>query len=180
MNTKFCLDNTVTVTGGTSGVVSASVSLTDLAAGSASVASYANLYQQYSIRKIKVNFFPRGVGNQTFNNNAAATLQHGGRGITVLDFTDVAAPTALTQFERSAYRRLHSLNAPFSRYFTPKAQLVTEQTGSSARSRLWISTADLGVEHYGLKAVFTAPGPNTSLYYIDIVTTVYVQFKESQ
>lgn len=180
MSTKFCLDNTITVTGGTVGVLASALSLTDLAAGSTSVASYANLYQQYSIRKIKVNFFPRGVGNEFHSNDGGTSINHGGRAISALDFTDITNPTVITQFERSAYRRLHSLNRPFSRYFSPKAQLVTEQTGSNPRARLWISTADLGVEHYGLKALFTAPGPNTSLYYIDVVTTAYVQFKESQ
>jgi len=182
---KFCLEGSSTVTGGTPVATANAISLTDMggSGGTASITNYANVYQEYRIRKIKWNFYPRGVSNPfTWADDAP----HGGTAVTAIDYNDVTSPTNFQQLARSANSRIHSLNRPFSRYFTPSViDTIASGTGTSTtNSRVlfgpWIKTNALGVEHYGLKTFFRAPGATTAKYHIDYVVTTYVEFRYPQ
>jgi hypothetical protein len=186
VSTKFCLDGTILVTGGTGGYYASASSLEDFKSASTTVTSYANLYQQYRIRKLKYDFYPRGVGNTiTWADNAP----HGGRAVTVLDFEDVTLPTSFNHLERSAYARKHTLNRSFSRYFTPCVNFgvegnpltpTTPIVAAAPRRSPWLKTSQLTTEHYGIKVGLTAPGPNTVKYNVDVCITGYVQFRFPQ
>lgn len=183
VGSKFCLDGTITVTGGTGGYYASAISIADLVGASPALASYLSLYQQYRITKLKWNFYPRGVSNiTTWADNAV----HGGRAVTTIDYDDVVLPTSFNHLERTYGAKKHSLNHPFSRYFTPSVNTATEGTPTSTvvatapRRRVWLKSTSTGVEHYGIKMGLTAPGPNTAKYYVDICITAYVQFRFPQ
>lgn len=182
---KFVLEGSSTITGGTPVSTANAISLTDMSSsgGTTSVTSYANLYQQYRIRKLKWNFYPRGVANTI---TWADDAPHGGTAVTAIDYDDTTPPTNFQQLARSAKARVHTLNRPFTRYFTPTVRtsvgVDTAATVSSSGIKFspWLRTNALGIEHYGLKTYFRAPGAIETKYHMDYLVTAYVQFRFPQ
>lgn len=183
---KFCLEGSTTVTGGTAVTTANAISLTDLATstgGSTSVTSYNNLYQQYRIRKLRWKFFPRGVSNLfTWADDAP----HGATCCTAIDHNDINIATSFAQLARSANARVHSLNRPIVRYFTPSVLGVTQTAmgtsvaGNTPKLSPWLNTSANTVEHYGLKTFFRAPGATTTKYHVDWLVTAYVEYRYPQ
>lgn len=183
---KFCLEGSTTVTGGTPVITSNAISVNDMATpsgGTTTITAYCNLYQEYRIRKLKWKFFPRGVAN---NFTWADDAPHGGTCCTAIDYNDIIPATNFQQLARSANARIHSLNAPFGRYFTPcvlgvvQTSTGTTVSGNSPRFSPWLKTNAIMVEHYGLKTFFRAPGATTAKYHVDYVVTAYLQFRGAQ
>jgi hypothetical protein len=87
---------------------------------------------------------------------------------------------------RSYGARMHSLNRPFGRYFSPAVIHTTQSGTASAYTSAapirspWLKTTALDVEHYGIKTWFTAPGSTSAKYWIDYTITGYVQFRFPQ
>lgn len=183
---KFCLEGSTTVTGGTAVTTANAISLTDMASttgGTTSVNSYNNLYQEYRIRKLRWKFFPRGVSNLfTWADDAP----HGGTCCTAIDYNDIVIPTSFQQLARASNARVHSLNRPIVRYFTPCVLGVSQTAtgtvvaGNSPRFSPWLKTNATTVEHYGLKTWFRAPGSTTTKYHVDYLVTAYVEYRYPQ
>lgn len=145
-----------------------------------SATNFANIYEEYRIVKAQYSLLPR---NNVANLGSPATTGAGGFIIEALDLNDATLWTTLEQAINTQGARRHNILTPWSRFFTPKAvNTITIARGGTAHAansvaKPWISTAELNVEHYGVKWAAMLGGAASDVIPFQSFTTVWVEFR---
>jgi len=139
---------------------------------------FTNLYDQYRICGIKVEFRPRVTGNDA---NAMATLVQFGDLCTVIDRNDNTAPTTQNELYQYSTLRTTRMIRGQKRYFVPACLVQTYETavtaGYASKFKQWLDTNDYAVPHYGLKYAI-APSSSATAVTIGVIVTYYFQCKD--
>jgi hypothetical protein len=133
-------------------------------------ASLVAVFDQYRICAVEITFRPR-ISQES--SNSANT----GSFATVIDVDDAASLTSFAQAEDYQTCLIGRGFESQVRTFVPHAA-VALYTGSFSGygnvSSPWIDTSSSTVQHYGVKAAWTA---TDSIYVMDYTTRFYLQFK---
>lgn len=136
-----------------------------------SSSEFTDLFDQYKISGVKVEFIPRG--NSSDLDDGHTRLLY-----TAIDRTDDASPT-LNGISQYQSMRKTPLTRRHKRYFKPAVltsvatdpELTTTSLGSKWNQ--WINTAYPDVEHLGLKLFIAQLGGDIDLT-LDMVITYYI------
>lgn len=143
---------------------------------------FTNLYDQYRILAVKVEFVARTPPVQYYGVSAissSAPVLY-----TAIDLDDVTTPTSTTLLAHESCK-FHGAFTPMStnkyvRWLKPATAVEMYQTGGfggyGARQNQWIDTTSSSVQHYGIKW-WIATAATTPAYYYDVVFTYYMEFK---
>lgn len=138
---------------------------------------FTNLYDQYSVRGIKLSLIPRfsQVSNvsATLGNNESPQI------FSAIDFDDSSPPNSandLVQYQNCKITRGHKVHA---RYWKPSSLNAmyrsATSTGYNVRKGQWIDTSQADVPHYGFKFVMTKTQNITLVY--DLHVEFYLAMK---
>lgn len=139
---------------------------------------FVNLYDQYRILGVKVEFRPRVTSADA---NPLSTLVQFGDLVTAIDHNDSSAPGS--QNELYAYKRMKTTNMlkGQTRYIKPSVLIQMYEsaisTGYGSKWRQWLDTNDYDVPHYGLKYAI-APSNSATTVTIGVILTFYFQCKD--
>lgn len=174
VSTFFRIQTTHTYLSGQFNGGAAAFKLSDVTANE--VTSYRNLYDGYRIKRIRIDVMPRGTSVE--QDVAAAVAGH--VNYWAVDTTDASKPTAVNdviQYQRVKYVRGTEI---LSFSFVPKIAAAVAQSTSAwgyLQSGGWIDSSYPDVMHFGVKWANQIGGSAGSNFYVDVVTTLYVDFK---
>lgn len=140
-----------------------------------SYTDFTNLYDQYRVDKVRVDFYPRATVNLLASPDVY-NLMH-----TAVDHTDATVPTASTdilQYDNHVSRQCYKhfsitlKPAPASTYWSGSVA-----SGYGPRAGAWIDSKSPGVTHYGIKGAWE--NNNSTAVSIDIKVTMWVSFREA-
>lgn len=143
-------------------------------AGLPDFTDFSSLYDQYKIRKVKVQFMPRGNSSDSVTGNAISSL------FTVLDFDDSNPPTSVEQLLQYDTLKVCRSTQQQTRLVVPKFNkgIINTVAGGligKNPSTGYIDLANSSVAHYGIKGALTVSTAGTIVY--DVVTTFYLAMK---
>lgn len=131
-------------------------------------------FDQYRIRAVQYNFYPRTVSVN--NNSSIVGLVH-----SVIDFDDASAPTSIAQCLAYSNCYVCSGLTAFTRTFTPRLALAAYGGAftqfANADPHQWIDCASSNVQYYGLKTGWTVCD---GVYHYDTVIRVWIQYRNSR
>lgn len=142
------------------------------------VSDYTNLFDQYRIAAIKVEFLFDKTGEEVSSVHPMPILS------TVIDYDDYTALVDENDYlQYSTYRR-SPINRKHKLYFRPRVAAAVYQavgTGYQNIKAPWLDCANTSVQHYGVKFMTDGSqnggiGGNT-LGHLRIYTTYYIQFR---
>lgn len=136
---------------------------------------YTNLFDQYRIKKVMVQCFPRqidSVGDGGPNSIFSWATDH----------TDVTAPTQESDVLQYDGHKTLQAYKPFNMVINPAPAAAYWQgltaTGYGPRNGAWIDCKSPAVQHYGIKYAWN--NNSNPVDYIDLYTTYWVEFREPQ
>lgn len=134
---------------------------------------FTNLFDQYRICAVKLQFFPR-VTDVTASGTTNQVPFH-----YAVDYTDVTPPTSLTDVLQYNNSKTRQALKPFTIYLKPRVaqtiwQGVTAAGYAPGKPSMWLDSKSYGIQHYGLKWFFDT---GMTGYTLDCMSTYYVQFK---
>ncbi len=143
---------------------------------------YQNLYHQYRIKKVKIEFIPCNVQSRynlsdPTNPNAEFTpsLYTAINRTSTAFATTVGAIMSMNSCKYTLAGRYHK------RYFTPSSlDQVYESSVTTAYApeyQQWLSTDDPRVPHFGLDYVLAGTTSEAGAFKFRVVTTVWVEYK---
>jgi len=143
--------------------------LTDLPA----YTDFTNLFDQYRIVKVKLDYFPRYTGNMT-STGLYSLLTY------AVDSTDVSVPVNKNEvLQYDSYKTVQAYR-PFSVTLKPAPSVAMYQslatTGYGPKQGSWVDCKSPGVQHYGMKWVFEC-NSGTAMG-IDVKATYWCEFRE--
>lgn len=141
----------------------------------ANVTEFTNLYDQYMIKAVKIQFVPRITEASPSATNTLGNLW------SVLDYDDSSAPAnidTVIQYQNVSHTQM---NRTHTRYLRPCVAAEFFSTGVlttyGAKRNQWLDCANAAVEHYGIKIYGDAlPVGATPIVY-DVITKFYLAFK---
>lgn len=130
-----------------------------------SSADLVNMYDQYCVKELEVSFYPR-------NNAVDVPANNAGIFATVIDYDD---STNLTSIGLAASYQTAMIRPGYEsqrRTFAPRIAVGAYAGAftSFANQVSWIDSASTGVQHYGIKTVWTAC--SSASYVMDLVGRV--------
>lgn len=136
---------------------------------------FTNLYDQYRIDKVRLDFYPRATTNLLASVDSY-NLFH-----MAVDHTDITVPTnELDIFQYDNHRTVQPYK-PFSLTIKPAPASTywsgTTASGYGPRAGAWIDSKSPGVQHYGMKGVWQCNASGSVS--IDCKITVWASFKEA-
>lgn len=173
---RFVNRGTVNVTSGTSATFGVlAFKLSDVPVPT----DFTNLYDQYRIKAVKVNFIP--VTNVTFRQSigdlAVVGTAFSDRFFTVFDLNDATNPTSINAMREykdckwSPYTRIHK------RFCYPKPLYEMSGNIPATGKSPWIPTSSTNVDYYGIKWGFEHPTSIATGTYFTIECKYYMQFR---
>lgn len=142
--------------------------------------NFANIYEEYRIVKAEYSVLPRPTVS---NLGSPYTTGPGGFVVEAIDMNDSTIWTSTEQAINTQGMRKHNLLTPWKRFFTPKAVsglLIARGSAVHAASSVaapWVSTAELNVEHYGVKWMAAIGGAASDVIPFEVFNTVWVEFR---
>lgn len=137
---------------------------------------FTNLFDQYRILKIRVDFVPNLTGNTAPGQPTLYSIFH-----MATDPTDIGVPNNANDVLQYENRRTVQPYRPFSATFrpSPSAQYFNTLTtsGYGPRPGAWIDSSSPGVQHYGVKYVWDCNAA-TATQIVPYVT-MWCEFKEA-
>lgn len=151
---------------------SASFAITDVP----NYSDFTNLFDQFRIVKIKLDFFPRLTGNTSNALPAMYSIFH-----IAVDHTDVSTPTSVNDLFQYDNHKTVQAYKPFSLTFTPAASAAyygtTTALGYGPKAGSWIdSKAGASTAHYGIKWGWECN--NATATYIECRAWYFCEFRE--
>lgn len=131
---------------------------------------FAQLYDQYKIKGVKVKLVPK-YNSVDISSPGSTQL------LTVLDYDDANAPTAVNDLLQYQNMKMTTSNRIHSRYLVPRCNTeVSNATlgAASAPKVQWIDCGYPTVLHHGIKYGVIAPAQDTKF---DLYVTYYLAFK---
>lgn len=150
-----------------------------------STTDFANLYDQYRINKIVLNFIPRNnVLNIPHNATATPTIKIPNMFIHP-DYDDSTAPASFDEMLQNPRCKVVPMNRKFSLKFTPSSLTEVYNNGItstySAKFKQWVDMASTVTRHYGVKygiETYAVSGaPATNMFGYDVHLTMYFSCK---
>lgn len=139
-------------------------------------AEFTSLYEQYSIKLVKVELIPRPTSSEMGQSGAPQVHS-------VIDFNDSNPLTGLQDYlQYETYKSTRGLQI-HKRVFKPMVAATVYNgaiaSGYSNPNRsIWVDTTSPAVQHYGLK-IYISPidsGSEISMFY-DVKTTYYLAMR---
>jgi len=146
------------------------------------IADYTNLYDQYRITGINIEFVPRI--NMTHWTTGVGTVPH--YGYVVYDFDDDNTPTSDVSMRANGSCQIIDLTKPYKKYFEPRTNTALwagavasgYAVNKGGTAGPWIDLVNTGVRYYALKLITPVLSPITNLSYgFDILYTMFVEFR---
>ena len=141
--------------------------------------TFADLYDQYRIKKIQVTFYPRAVMEANVGVAIPATAATG-YFRTVIDKDD-SVTTSMDGLIQYANCKTHSVipGRPFSRTFIPAVSTLVHASTTSygVAHNQWLNCSNIDVPHYGLKCAFDANGGVGGTLTLDVEVKMWIEFK---
>ena len=138
---------------------------------------FTNLFDQYRIVKVKIEFIPNLTGNGAPGNPGLYSIFH-----MAVDHTDVGTPANTAEILQYDQHRTVQPFKPFSMTFkpAPSAQYFNTLTSSGygPRAGAWIDGSSPAIAHYGLKYVWDCNSA-TATQMVPFVT-VWAEFREAR
>ncbi len=149
--------------------------LTDLPA--AQETEFQNLFRMYRIDRIDVMFCPK-VSTATIGDWVAPVGFTGMTSVAIC-YDDVVAPVAETDVLQFENATLHpTLGSPWTVSLKPRAKLDANNINSVPIESPWLDTANLSVQHYGIKIWNPIVGTGVAAYVgIDIYARYHLSFR---
>lgn len=141
---------------------------------------FTELYDQYKINKVKVQFIPK-ITSAILNGSAQIPMIH-----STIDSNDATPPASIQSMMENEDVKSTRGNAIHTRYFTPKCQTKLYESAVTdgyavSRKNPFINTADPTVPHYALKWAIEGPVSGGEVYwYCDVKVTYYFACREVQ
>lgn len=131
---------------------------------------YKQLYEEYSLRAVKVQFMPQETVNQTAGtaNFVIPTIT------TSVDTDDNTTAWSETDLMQRMNARVTLFNKPVTRYIKVKPSQIQD---FGARMNSWFSTDQSDIPYYGLKYIVSNGGGSSQQSYYRVITTYYFAFK---
>lgn len=152
-------------------------------------APWINLFAQYRINKLKIQFIPM-VGKLTETADITSTTEIKGERplfATTINRVSTSFPQDLEQIMTTGSVKYHPAGRYHQRYYTPSCFETIYRPGITATEALspafkqWISTNMINVPHHGLSYVMGAANNiPTGLYKYKVIVTMYCQFKNKR
>lgn len=135
---------------------------------------FIQLYDQYQIKGVKVAFVPR-INSSESGVTAVRNVW------SVLDYDDSSIPTSRDQLLQYQNVKMTPMTRKHKRYFKPAIAAQMFATGIlsayGAKKNQWIDCTYDQVEHYGVKYCFDQLPAGVNPVTFDVVTTMYLAFK---
>jgi len=148
--------------------------------------AYTNLFAQYRINKVKVEFFPHTGSRFTLNEESTNTpfLSEKPLFATCINRVATSFSTNMAEMMTTSSVKYHTIGKKHTRLFTPVTfdQVFNEdQQGNPALNptyKQWLSTNYRNIAHHGLNwCIAAANHIPQNWYQYRIVITTYCQFK---
>lgn len=162
---------------GTAGANGYAFALADLT----SYTEFTNLFDQYKITGVKLDFIPfaDNISWQVANNGAGISAP-GGPLLISADHDDSTPPASANEMLQKQTTKVIPVGRRYRMFIKPKFNVATYSGGGIAPASGWLDTGSVSVPHYGAKAWMAAPNiPDTSFTY-QVWATYYIKCKGVQ
>jgi hypothetical protein len=148
---------------------------------------YINLFAQYRVNRVKIQFIPETGNRMTLSQTSATTALAAGRPLfcSVPNKVATSFPQDMEQALSTSSCKYHPMGRYHSRMFTPVTFDQVYRSESSSQPafnpeyKQWISTNMPNIAQHGLSWVISASDGHipSGFYKYRIITTMYCQFK---
>lgn len=145
---------------------------------------FTGLFDQYSFNKVVISISYAGFDNDVVN--AGAAQVNVGMVGSVIDYTDTAVPTTMSELkEYNTFKQRQLLRChPWSRCFSPKINEMVYRSSTTTGYMVhrghnpWLTCDTPDIPHFGFKTFYELP-PSTVMK-VKVEATYYIKFKATR
>lgn len=139
---------------------------------------FTQLYDQYQIKAVKVQFIPRFTEAAIFGSTTTAQI---GNIWSCIDYDDATPPANVSTVLQYQNVKRTQMNKIHTRYLRPMVATEVFATGIASayapKRNIWLDCTNADVEHYGLKMWVDGIPASSPPIVFDVVATYYLAFK---